>query len=174
MIRGKMKFSSIKYKPMIWFDQNKLEQRLLKGELSDHHAFIYLLAQLVALTGMIAIAHRSLGIDWRWFSLLLPAGFGAACVDLPTYRLRHALYKLDPDLQAAHASAPFVMSYDDHEVVLRPYRGELTMLDTRAGSNGPPPHDSAGFESPAPRSQPAEKSHNQPPPVDDFEDEIPF
>jgi hypothetical protein len=38
---------------------------------------IYLLAQLAALAGIIAIAHRSLRIDWRWLSLLLPAGFGA-------------------------------------------------------------------------------------------------
>lgn len=32
------------------------------------------------------------------------------------YRNRYALYKLDPDLQAAHASAPFIMSWDDHEI----------------------------------------------------------
>lgn len=32
------------------------------------------------------------------------------------YRHRYAIYKLDPDLQAAHASAPFLMSFDDHEV----------------------------------------------------------
>jgi alkaline phosphatase D len=38
------------------------------------------------------------------------------CFTLDDYRHRYALYKLDPDLQAAHASAPFVMSYDDHEV----------------------------------------------------------
>jgi alkaline phosphatase D len=35
---------------------------------------------------------------------------------LDGYRNRYALYKLDPDLQAAHASTPFIMSYDDHEV----------------------------------------------------------
>jgi alkaline phosphatase D len=35
---------------------------------------------------------------------------------LGDYRHRYALYKLDPDLQAAHASAPFLMSFDDHEV----------------------------------------------------------
>jgi alkaline phosphatase D len=35
---------------------------------------------------------------------------------LEDYRNRYALYKLDPDLQAAHASTAFVMSYDDHEV----------------------------------------------------------
>lgn len=35
---------------------------------------------------------------------------------LDDYRHRYGLYQSDPDLQAAHASAPFVMSYDDHEV----------------------------------------------------------
>jgi len=38
------------------------------------------------------------------------------CYTLDDYRHRYSLYQLDPDLQAAHASAPFVMSYDDHEV----------------------------------------------------------
>lgn len=32
------------------------------------------------------------------------------------YRLRYALYKSDPHLQAAHAIAPFVVTWDDHEV----------------------------------------------------------
>ena len=45
-----------------------------------------------------------------------PAGFERETVDLHTYRLRHTLYKLDPDLQAAHASFPFVVVWDDHEV----------------------------------------------------------
>jgi len=35
---------------------------------------------------------------------------------LPDYRNRYALYKLDRDLQAAHASAPWVVTWDDHEV----------------------------------------------------------
>jgi alkaline phosphatase D len=35
---------------------------------------------------------------------------------LTDYRHRYALHKMDLDLQAAHASAPFVMSFDDHEV----------------------------------------------------------
>jgi alkaline phosphatase D len=46
---------------------------------------------------------------------LAPA-FRDACVDLRTYRLRHTLYKLDPDLQAVHAKFPFVAIWDDHEV----------------------------------------------------------
>jgi alkaline phosphatase D len=36
--------------------------------------------------------------------------------DLAGYRVRHALYKTDPDLQAAHARHPFVTAWDDHEV----------------------------------------------------------
>lgn len=35
---------------------------------------------------------------------------------LDDYRHRYAVYKMDLDLQAAHASTPFVMSFDDHEV----------------------------------------------------------
>jgi len=35
---------------------------------------------------------------------------------LEEYRLRYASYKVDPDLQAAHASAPFTLTWDDHEV----------------------------------------------------------
>jgi alkaline phosphatase D len=35
---------------------------------------------------------------------------------LVDYRNRYAQYKSDPDLMAAHASAPFVVSWDDHEV----------------------------------------------------------
>lgn len=37
-------------------------------------------------------------------------------VDLDSYRRRYALYKSDPDLQAAHAAFPFICTWDDHEV----------------------------------------------------------
>lgn len=36
-------------------------------------------------------------------------------VTLDHYRARHAQYKSDPDLQAAHAAAPFITIWDDHE-----------------------------------------------------------
>jgi alkaline phosphatase D len=36
-------------------------------------------------------------------------------VSLADYRTRHALYKTDPDLQAAHARAPWICVWDDHE-----------------------------------------------------------
>ena len=41
---------------------------------------------------------------------------GPAPTTLAGYRDRHALYKLDPDLQAAHAAYPWVVTWDDHEV----------------------------------------------------------
>ena len=37
-------------------------------------------------------------------------------VTLDDYRARHALYKSDPDLQAAHAACPWLVTWDDHEV----------------------------------------------------------
>lgn len=36
--------------------------------------------------------------------------------DLAGYRVRYASYKLDPLLQAAHAAAPWLTTWDDHEV----------------------------------------------------------
>jgi alkaline phosphatase D len=36
--------------------------------------------------------------------------------DLDGYRRRYALYKSDPDLRAAHQIAPWVVTWDDHEV----------------------------------------------------------
>ncbi|GAA5614297.1 alkaline phosphatase [Streptomyces platensis] len=46
----------------------------------------------------------------------LPAVFNRETVTLEDYRLRYALYKSDPDLQAAHAAHPFIVTWDDHEV----------------------------------------------------------
>lgn len=36
--------------------------------------------------------------------------------DVTGYRNRYALYKLDPNLQAAHAAFPWIVTWDDHEV----------------------------------------------------------
>ena len=38
------------------------------------------------------------------------------CLIYEDYAARHALYKTDPDLQAAHAAAPWFIAWDDHEV----------------------------------------------------------
>lgn len=41
---------------------------------------------------------------------------GAEVDSLESYRNRHALYKTDLNLQAAHAAAPWLVTWDDHEV----------------------------------------------------------
>lgn len=45
----------------------------------------------------------------------LPALYNRETQTLEDYRLRYALYKSDPDLRAAHAAHPFVVTWDDHE-----------------------------------------------------------
>ena len=48
------------------------------------------------------------------------------CFTLDDYRRRYAAYQLNAELQDAHASAPFIMSFDDHEVV-NDWAGETTV-----------------------------------------------
>jgi alkaline phosphatase D len=56
----------------------------------------------------------------------------AAPVDLAGYRRRYGEYKADPALQAAHAAAPWVCTWDDHEVANN-YAGDVP----GAGGAGP-------------------------------------
>jgi alkaline phosphatase D len=44
------------------------------------------------------------------------------CVSLSDYRRRHAQYKTDPALQAAHARAPWILAWDDHETANDSYK----------------------------------------------------
>jgi alkaline phosphatase D len=44
-------------------------------------------------------------------------------VHLADYRLRHALYRADPDLQRLHARAPMVLMWDDHETANNSWEG---------------------------------------------------
>ncbi len=53
---------------------------------------------------------------------------GPAPTSLPAYRARHATYKLDADLRAAHAAHPWVLTWDDHEVV-NDYAGDRARGD---------------------------------------------
>ncbi len=53
---------------------------------------------------------------------------------LEAYRDRYALYKSDPDLQAAHAACPWIITWDDHEVE-----------NNYAGLTPQDPADAAGF-----------------------------
>ncbi|NNE73126.1 MAG: alkaline phosphatase [Acidimicrobiales bacterium] len=55
-------------------------------------------------------------------------------ITLDQYRNRYALYKTDPDLQAAHATAPWVFTWDDHEV-----ENNYTGLVPEVGSSTPDP-----------------------------------
>ncbi|MEU8520241.1 alkaline phosphatase D family protein [Streptomyces sp. NBC_01216] len=59
----------------------------------------------------------------------LPAVFARETVTLEDYRLRYALYKSDPDLRAAHAAHPFVVTWDDHETENN-YAGGIPENDT--------------------------------------------
>jgi alkaline phosphatase D len=61
-----------------------------------------------------------------------PAGYepvrehvGGETVSLDDYRNRHAQYKTDPDLQAAHAAFAWVATWDDHETENN-YAGEVS------------------------------------------------
>ncbi|MET7922922.1 alkaline phosphatase D family protein [Streptomyces sp. NPDC005349] len=62
---------------------------------------------------------------------VLPAHFNRETVTLEDYRLRYALYKSDPDLRAAHAAHPFVVTWDDHET-------ENNYADDIDEQDGPP------------------------------------
>jgi len=64
------------------------------------------------------------------------------------------------------------------EVVLRPYRGELTMLDSRGQSQGQgggfQDNQTGGFDQGAPVQAQAQQSQAAPASAPEFEDEIPF
>jgi alkaline phosphatase D len=60
-------------------------------------------------------AVNSAGGSRNYTDRTLPALFNRETVTLEDYRLRYALYKTDPDLRAAHAAHPFVVTWDDHE-----------------------------------------------------------
>jgi alkaline phosphatase/alkaline phosphatase D len=49
-------------------------------------------------------------------TVIRPAQPAHEVLTLADYRIRHALYKTDPDLQALHAAVPWVITWDDHEV----------------------------------------------------------
>jgi alkaline phosphatase D len=51
-------------------------------------------------------------------------GAGPA-ITLADYRVRHALYRTDPELQAAHAACPWLLTWDDHDVA-NDYAGDLS------------------------------------------------
>ena len=55
---------------------------------------------------------------------------------LEDYRMRHGLYRTDPDLQAAHAAHPWITVWDDHEMMNDTWRaGPRTTTRARAISS---------------------------------------
>lgn len=54
-------------------------------------------------------------------------------VSLADYRVRHAQYKSDPQLQAAHARAPWITVWDDHEVANDTWQGGAENHDPDRG-----------------------------------------
>ena len=54
-------------------------------------------------------------------------------VGLADYRRRHAQYKTDPDLQRLHATYPFVITWDDHEVTNDQWRNGAENHDASEG-----------------------------------------
>ncbi len=67
------------------------------------------------------------------------AHVGPETVTLANYRQRYAQYKTDPDLQAAHAAAPWLAVFDDHEVADNwadqvPEKPDPTFLGRRAAA----------------------------------------
>jgi alkaline phosphatase D len=61
-------------------------------------------------------AINSVGGNRHDAKLALPDVFELATDTLDLYRMRYALHRTDPDLQAAHAAVPWVLTWDDHEV----------------------------------------------------------
>ncbi len=59
---------------------------------------------------------------------------GGEVFTLEQYRARYATHKSDPSLQAAHAAAPWLLVWDDHEVSndYAGVRGQNLAVDTRA------------------------------------------
>ncbi len=66
-----------------------------------------------------------------WGDDLVRRHAGGECYELADYRVRHAQYKTDPDLQCAHAALPWLLTWDDHEVDNDPAGDVSEHLDPR-------------------------------------------
>lgn len=66
-----------------------------------------------------------------WGDDLVRRHMGGEPYTLDEYRVRHAQYKTDPDLQDAHAALPWLLTWDDHEVDNDPAADESEHADPR-------------------------------------------
>ncbi|MFE2051981.1 alkaline phosphatase D family protein [Streptomyces sp. NPDC059459] len=78
-------------------------------------------------------AVNSAGGERRYTDIVLPDVFNRETMTLADYRLRYSLYKSDEDLKTAHATHPFVVTWDDHETENN-YAGSIP-------ENGIPPEE---------------------------------
>ena len=62
------------------------------------------------------IYESAIGFGTQLRDIEVPGNVGFTPNDLESYRFRHALYRLDPNLQEAHRIAPWLVIWDDHEV----------------------------------------------------------
>ena len=62
------------------------------------------------------IYEYGIGPDGAARDASVPQAYREEPETLDRYRLQYGLYKTDPDLRAAHASAPWLITRDDHEV----------------------------------------------------------
>ena len=101
-------------------DASPEQVRLAIANCQHFEAGFYAAYRSIAEDGVDLVVHLG---DYIYELPALPGPGGdrsSAPAETPTtleaFRLRYASYKLDPDLQAAHASAPFSLTWDDHEV----------------------------------------------------------
>ena len=64
---------------------------------------------------------------------------GDEALTLDEYRIRHAQYKTDPDLQRLHAAVPWIVTWDDHEVDNDYADDASESLGARTSSGAAPP-----------------------------------
>lgn len=93
------------------------------GSCQSYHGGYYTVFQRLAEEDFDLVVHlgdyiyeESYGFTRDHFGNPLPEYTLGETVDLRTYRLQYSVYKSDPHLQAAHALAPWLVTFDDHEV----------------------------------------------------------
>ncbi|MCT2590152.1 alkaline phosphatase D family protein [Streptomyces sp. N2-109] len=105
-----------------------------------HHGYFTALKHLAAEEDVDVVFHLgdylyeyavdSAGGERKYTGTVLPDHFNKETETLEEYRLRYSLYHADPDLQAAHAAHPWIVTWDDHET-------ENNYADDTPESGGP-------------------------------------
>ena len=98
---------------------SNLPDRLRFGMVSCQHyeAGLYTAYDHLSREDIDLVVHLG---DYIYEGAAKPKGLrqhiGEECLSLDDYRIRYARYKTDAHLQAAHAMAPWIVTWDDHEV----------------------------------------------------------